>query len=629
MSAALLISAATVHAGLDITVYVDTAERNVILPCAAGNYTFADHPRLALADPVCSWHDYTNFLASEGLDWADEPIQLYGIDQSSASTTKMSMQAELTSAMTTALSLADMLRLQLGDEAYASYAEPVTIDVIGWAFHWLDRSQISGTSMTSEAPEWTDELQAAPRTHTHTRTHEHMHMHMHTCTCTCTHAHARAHAHTGRAERVQEATRVFWGAQIGAALRRMLPLVPRFLVRGFGPEAPQLAPTKLDEDGWLVLELFPGLYEAPSEPPPTLTLLENSGLHDDYWPSDGGCVSFNGRHLSEAALRARKAAGELEGVGLGCLWRETVELLRETGRPVFATSYQSHEHLSALENLLAIGARITHAYPNGFREASTRVPTTDLLEPPGPVAEAMRDSYPRPWGAKEAQLATTAALWRFKVEKGGYERSVCGRRNSHVIGFQGCAPPGCDPPAREATAERDGAYAAMWRHANSAREVQRALQSRLCAASELASMPPRQAEIVRATWRCAAPAKLDWARLGEPVPAAEPKAEVQALLERAVELSAEESEGAAEATEEAFRAAAEADPDDARPPLNLGRFLAKLSRPAEAIEQVCLLCRPLPPHTPPPPPPPRTRAVQGVPHPNPHPSPRPRPRPRP
>ena len=450
---------------------------------------------------------------------------------------------------------------------------------------------------------------------------------MSTCTCTCTHAHARAHAHTGRAERVQEATRVFWGAQIGAALRRMLPLVPRFLVRGFGPEAPQLAPTKLDEDGWLVLELFPGLYEAPSEPPPTLTLLENSGLHDDYWPSDGGCVSFNGRHLSEAALRARKAAGELEGVGLGCLWRETVELLRETGRPVFATSYQSHEHLSALENLLAIGTRITHAYPNGFREASTRVPTTDLLEPPGPVAEAMRDSYPRPWGAKEAQLATTAALWRFKVEKGGYERSVCGRRNSHVIGFQGCAPPGCDPPAREATAERDGAYAAMWRHANSAREVQRALQSRLCAASELASMPPRQAEIVRATWRCAAPAKLDWARLGEPVPAAEPKAEVQALLERAVELSAEESEGAAEATEEAFRAAAEADPADARPPLNLGRFLAKLSRPAEAIEQVWLLCRPLPTHTPPPPS--RTRAGQGVPHPNSHPDPNPHPDPGP
>ena len=26
-------------------------------------------------------------------------------------------------------------------------------------------------------------------------------------------------------------------------------------------------------------------------------------------------------------------------------------------------------------------------------------------------------------------------------------------------------------------------------------------------------------------------------------------------------------------------------PEDARPPLNLGRYLAKLSRPAEAIEQ--------------------------------------------
>ena len=98
--------------------------------------------------------------------------------------------------------------------------------------------------------------------------HVHMHMRMQ-------HSHAHARMHT------QEATRVFWGAQIGAALRRMLPLVPRFLVRGFGPEAPQLAPTKLDEDGWLVLELFPGLYEAPSEPPPTLTLLENSARNPD------------------------------------------------------------------------------------------------------------------------------------------------------------------------------------------------------------------------------------------------------------------------------------------------------------------------------------------------------------
>ena len=182
-----------------------------------------------------------------------------------------------------------------------------------------------------------------------------------------------------------EATRVFWGAQIGAALRRMLPLVPRFLVRGFGPEAPQLAPTKLDEDGWLVLELFPGLYEAPSEPPPTLTLLENSGLHDDYWPSDGGCVSFNGRHLSEAALRARKAAGELEGVGLGCLWRETVELREQADH--LRDELQSHEHLSALENLLAIGARIT-AYER-LREASTRV-HDGPARASGPVAEAMR-----------------------------------------------------------------------------------------------------------------------------------------------------------------------------------------------------------------------------------------------
>jgi len=40
-----------------------------------------------------------------------------------------------------------------------------------------------------------------------------------------------------------------------------------------------------------------------------------------------------------------------------------------------------------------------------------------------------------------------------------------------------------------------------------------------------------------------------------------------------------------EKAEEAFRQAVSAAPDDARPPLTLGRYLAKLSRPAEAIEQ--------------------------------------------
>ena len=37
--------------------------------------------------------------------------------------------------------------------------------------------------------------------------------------------------------------------------------------------------------------------------------------------------------------------------------------------------------------------------------------------------------------------------------------------------------------------------------------------------------------------------------------------------------------------EAAFRQAVQVAPNDARPPLNLGRYLAKLSRPAEAIEQ--------------------------------------------
>ena len=53
-----------------------------------------------------------------------------------------------------------------------------------------------------------------------------------------------------------------------------------------------------------------------------------------------------------------------------------------------ATSYQSHEHLGAVENLRAVGARLRHAYPNGFREVSALVPTIDLLRPPGPLPYA-------------------------------------------------------------------------------------------------------------------------------------------------------------------------------------------------------------------------------------------------
>ena len=523
--------------------YLDGATANVVLSCAAArNYTLADTPALAMAPPPCGWRDYEAFLTEEGLEWTDVPMQLHVDVTATATELDSPVHAELTFIQTTALTIADALRLTLGNEAYRSRTEPVTIDVVGWAFHWLDRSDVTDTSMTAEAPDWPD---------------------------------------------VEQATRLFWGVQIGDALRRMLPLVESVAVRGYGPEAPRLPPTALRDDGWLTLELVPGLYETPSEPAPTLTLLENSGLHDDYWPSDGGCVSDKGRHLSEAELRRRASSGELDGVGLGCLWRKTVELLVRAARPVWATSYTSHEHLGALENLRAAGARVGHAYNNGFGEASARAPTLDLLEPPGPIAAALRDPWPRPWGAKEEQYATTAALWRYRVEVGGYERRVRARRNSHVVGFAGAVrESGADaaPALGEGASSANEQYRKLWRQANSAQRVQKGLQAQVCGACALASMPPRHAEVAAATWRCKNPARLELATLGAyPTgPPPPPPPEVDEKLRRGVELSAVEGEEGA--AEEAFRAAAAAGPHDARPPLNLGRYLAKLNRPAEAIE---------------------------------------------
>ena len=88
---------------------------------------------------------------------------------------------------------------------------------------------------------------------------------------------------------------------------------------------------------------------------------------------------------------------------------------------VFARSYQSHEHLGAVENLLAIGAKLTHAYPNGFREVSGHVPTTDLLQPPGAVAEAVLDPYPRPYADGGPPTPRLAAL-------------LCARSATHASG---------------------------------------------------------------------------------------------------------------------------------------------------------------------------------------------------
>ena len=96
----------------------------------------------------------------------------------------------------------------------------------------------------------------------------------------------------------------------------------------------------------MIIPLPPSAHPPPNPqaaqsgvPPPSL----RCRLHDDYWPSDGGCVSDKGRHLPEAEVRRRAAAGgsALDGVGLGCLWRATVELLIHATppRPVWATSH--------------------------------------------------------------------------------------------------------------------------------------------------------------------------------------------------------------------------------------------------------------------------------------------------
>ncbi|KAL1529053.1 hypothetical protein AB1Y20_000016 [Prymnesium parvum] len=428
--------------------YVQTAAANVILQCQREQRPLADSAPLASAPPTCSWEEYESFLAAAGLDWLDDPAA-----KASAGGT-----AQLSSYASTATTIAEALRLLLGNEAYATRTEAVTIDVIGWAFTWRERPEAEETSMTDVVHAWDAQLQAE--------------------------------------------TRLVWGMHVGDALRRLLPRVEAVLVRGFGPEAPSVDVTPLRQDGWLSLELRPGLYETASEPAPTLTLLENSGLHDGgVWPSDADCLSDKGCVCTTRGCVANRSLAVKEqlqlveaddervwsrrGVPLSCYWRQTIELLVGTGRPVLATSYQSHEHLLAIHNLRALGARITHAFPNGLGEIP-QMAEMDLLLPPGPLAEAMRDPYPRAWGYLEATYASTNAMWwRYRIEVEGYERYIRGARNSHVILFQG---------AEGGTAED-----------RTAASLQKRMQQQACKTAELPATPPRQAAIIRDVWRCAQP----------------------------------------------------------------------------------------------------------------------------
>jgi len=427
--------------------------------------------------------------------------------------------------------------LTLGEEQYKGRTERVTIDVVGWAFYWVERPVATGTSNTVETTEW-DEI-------------------------------------------TQVATQFYWGSRIGGILRRMLPRVEAITVRGYGPEAPSLSLTPLRDDGWLSLELHAGVYASMSEPEPTITLLENSGMHDDLWPSDGGCVSDKQEFqiLSAAELRRRTHEGDLEAVGLGCLWRETIELMINAGRLIWATSYQSHEHLQAIINLRGVGAEIIYAFPNGFREKDEHGVVLNFVEPAGVLGEALRDHYPRPWGKSEALYAYTTAIWRHRVDVGNYEAAAVASRNRHVLAFRGML----SMKRIKQQAERHVAFEAYenrWRSLNTAAAVQRRLQDQACAAAELPTMPARQAEIVRSAWWCNGHER--WPADTELQISAEVEASRVEATKEGVRLSA--VDGKEEEAVAAFAKAVSIAPQDARTHITLGRYLLKLSRPASAIE---------------------------------------------
>ena len=193
----------------------------------------------------------------------------------------------------------------------------------------------------------------------------------------------------------------------------------------------------MGDDGWLSLELHPGLY-TPTQPPPTATLIENSGLMDGFWPIEGGCLSEQGAAFPTIELRRRVAASSTGSwvehkVPLSCLWRETIEALRDDGRMVYVTSYMSHEHLRTIAQLRSVGISLLHAYPFGFRESNQQLAesTFDLLDP-------QKNARGSKALGKTMQLNLNMALWRYHIEVLGWEQTVAAQtRNCHVVVFQG------------------------------------------------------------------------------------------------------------------------------------------------------------------------------------------------
>ena len=112
------------------------------------NYTLAVTPSLAAAPPPCSWRHYAAFAASVGDgSWADGTARVV-TDAVGGVAAQQATEQELTSSLTTALTIVEALRLSLGDEAYASRTAAVDVDVVGWAFDWVERPVEEGTSNT-------------------------------------------------------------------------------------------------------------------------------------------------------------------------------------------------------------------------------------------------------------------------------------------------------------------------------------------------------------------------------------------------------------------------------------------------------------------------------------------------
>jgi hypothetical protein len=289
------------------------------------------------------------------------------------------------------------LRLSLGDEAFAARTSPLVIDLLGYV-PWRDRHH--------------------------------------------------SHAYVLPWEVVAEDTRAVLGSRMGDTLKRLLPRVEHVLIRGYGPECPRVPRTSLRDDGWLDLELFPGFY-APTHPPPDLTLIEQGGLHDGTWISgEKYCGDPLGTAMTPADLR-RGLKTVLTGKAmdhvlvLPCMWRQSIEALRDDGRLVFVTDYHEHEHRGTLNNLASLNVKVMHAFQSGFGDISPLSPehrprfdllgSDPLLGGGGGVFRAQR---------------------RYRILMLNYTRVIAVSRNSYVVAFQGVALEGVNRDVMTAADKR-------------------------------------------------------------------------------------------------------------------------------------------------------------------------------